>query len=127
MQGPARILQAARERTPSTVTVECASGIQRARVKYFVTPKPGSKHRLVFCLTDSNGDAASKDFATSFTFTDDGGSPSLDDQAAAAIAGFVKKKVDKGELVLPDASSPLRGLDPMEVESPDPSGACFRL
>ena len=64
---------------------------------------------------------------TAFTFSSDGDSPSpsLDDQTATAIARFVQKKVDKGQLELPRESP----TDPMEVEvePQDPSGECFRL
>ena len=51
-------------------------------------------------------------------------------QVAAAIARFVKKKVDTGQLVLPaETESPSVGPDPMnlEVEPQASSGKCFRL
>ena len=129
IQGAANVFQRAYERTSLTVTVQCSSGCQRARVEYFLTPR-GSKHGLVFCMTHSNGDPASKDFDTTFTFRNDGDSPSLDAQVAAAIARFVKKKVDTGQLVLPaETESPSVGPDPMnlEVEPQASSGKCFRL
>ena len=83
-------------------------------------------------MADSNGSPASKDFRTTFTFTfrSDGDSPSLDDRAAAAIARFVKRKVDKGVLLLPvqaESTSASAAADPMEVEAQDQSGESFRL
>ena len=126
--GAATGIREARERTPLTVTVQCASGSRRVRVQYDRTLRGDPpKHRLVFCLADSNGSPASRSMKTAFTFSSDGDSPSpsLDDQTATAIARFVQKKVDKGQLELPRESP----TDPMEVEvePQDPSGECFRL
>ena len=101
-------------------------GSGKVRVQYSRTSRGDPpKHWLVFCLADSNGSPASKPMKTAFTFSSDGDSPSpsLDDQTATAIARFVQKKVDKGQLELPTESP----TDPMEVEPQDPSGECFRL
>ena len=124
--GAATGIREARERTPLTVTVQCASGSRRVRVQYSRTSRGDRrKHWLVFCLADSNGSPASNNMQTTLTFSSDGDSPSpsLDDQTATAIARFVQKKVDKGQLILPTESP----TDPMEVDPQDPSGECFRL
>lgn len=126
--GAATGIGEARERTPLTVTVQCDNRSRRVRVQYDRTSRGDPpKQCLVFCLADSNGSPASRSMKTTFTFSSDGDSPSpsLDDQTATAIARFVQKKVDKGQLTLP-AESP---TDPMEVEvePQDPSGECFRM
>ena len=111
------------EHERSDVYVACNGRMVGVQYRVALEPEHG-RVQVVFCMAHSNGDAASKHFRTTFTFRSDGDSPSLDDQAAAAIARFVKRKVDKGVLLLRAALS-----DPMEVEvePQDQSGECFRL
>ena len=117
------------EHERSDVYVACNG--RMVGVQYRVAPQPKcGRAKVVFCMAPSNGSPASKDFRTTFTFRSDGDSPSLDDRAAAAIARFVKRKVDKGVLLLPaesESPSASAAADPMEVEPQDPSGECFRL
>ena len=119
------------EHERSDVYVACNG--RMVGVQYRVAPQPKcGRAKVVFCMAPSNGSPASKDFRTTFTFTfrSDGDSPSLDDRAAAAIARFVKRKVDKGVLLLPvqaESTSASAAADPMEVEAQDQSGESFRL
>ena len=90
------------EHERSDVYVACNGRMVGVQYRYRVALEPEhGRVQVVFCVAHSNGDAASKHFRTTFTFRSDGDSPSLDDQAAAAIARFVKRKVDKGVLLLP--------------------------
>ena len=117
------------EHERSDVYVACNGRMVGVQYRVALEPEHG-RVQVVFCMAHSNGDAASKHFRTTFTFRSDGDSPSLVDRAAAAIAKFVKKKVDKGVLLLPaesESPSASAAADPMEVEPQDPSGECFRL
>ena len=112
------------EHERSDVYVACNGRMVGVQYRVALEPEHG-RVQVVFCMAHSNGDAASKHFRTTFTFRSDGDSPSLDDQAAAAIARFVKRKVDKGVLLLPvqaESTSASAAADPMEVEAQDQSG-----
>ena len=117
------------EHERSDVYVACNGRMVGVQYRVALEPEHG-RVQVVFCMAHSNGDAASKHFRTTFTFRSDGDNPSLVDRAAAAIAKFVKKKVDKGVLLLPaenESPSASAAADPMEVEPQDQSGESFRL
>ena len=117
------------EHKRSDVSVACNGRMVGVQYRVASHLKPGPVN-LVFSLVNSNGGATSTSLKTTFSFRSDGDSPALDAQVAAAIARFVKKKVDTSQLVLPaETESPSVGPDPMnlEVEPQASSGKCFRL